>query len=170
MSEPRWLDEIEARAWRAWVECTGRVNRRLERQLRDDSGLTFDDYEVLVRLSEAPGRRLRMSDLAARAIQSPSRLSQRIDRLAERGLVRRERTAEDRRVVFAVLTTEGFAVLEAAAPGHVEAVREVLIDRFDRDELVCLGEVLGRLADQLGAEDGAERGEPVTGSAGSGAP
>lgn len=153
MSEPRWLDEIEARAWRAWVECTGRVARRLERQLRDDSGLTFDDYEVLVRLSEAPGRRLRMSELAARAIQSPSRLSQRIDRLAERGFVRRCRDSADRRVVHAELTEEGFAALDAAAPGHVEAVREALVDRLDRDELACLGEVLGRLAAALREED-----------------
>ena len=99
-----------------------------------------------------------MSELATRAIQSPSRLSQRIDRLTERGLVRRCRDSADRRVVHAELTDEGFAALAAAAPGHVEAVREVLVDRLDRDELACLGEVLGRLAAELGDEDGLTRG------------
>ena len=85
MAAPRWLDDVQQRAWRGWIDASRRIQTATERQLKDDSGLTGDDYEVLVRLSEAPDRRLRMSDLADSVTNSPSRLSQRIDRMARDG-------------------------------------------------------------------------------------
>ena len=130
MTEPRWLDEEEQRVWRAFLVATQQLFDALERQLQRDSCLSHPYYEILVRLSEAPGRRLRMSELADRAQSSRSRLSHAATRLEEAGWIRREPCPSDRRGLEAVLTDEGFAVLAAAAPGHVEAVRRNLFDRL----------------------------------------
>lgn len=154
MATPRWLSESEQQAWRGWIDASRRVLAATDRQLRADAGLTIDDYEVLVRLSEAPGRRMRMSDLAAAVTNSPSRLSQRVDRLAREGVVERERCAHDARVWWVVLTGAGFARLENAAVGHVEEVRRAFIDRLSPAEVEFLGPVLARLADPTEAEPG----------------
>lgn len=127
----RWLDGDEMAFWRAYTVAAGRLNAAIDADLRAESNLTLDDYEVLVHLSEAPDRRIRMSELADRVVQSKSRLTQRIDRMVARGLVEREQCPEDRRGTFAVLTDEGLAVLEAAAPGHVDSVRRHLLDHLD---------------------------------------
>ena len=145
----RWLDEGEQQAWRATLEATIRLLDRLNDDLKSQSGLTLDDYEVLVFLSEQPERRLRMSDLAESIISSRSRLTYRVDRLEARGLVCRQACPEDGRVVYAVLTDAGLAALSAAAPGHVGSVRANLLDHFDRDEFVRLGEWMERLAAHL---------------------
>lgn len=145
-SEPRWLDEIQLRAWRGWIEATNRIGHRIDRDLRDDSNLTTDDYEVLVALSEAPGHRLRMTELADLVMNSPSRLSQRIDRMSDSGLVCRERCEDDRRGFYAVMTDEGRTRLETAAPGHVESVRAHFIDHLDDDEIDFLARLMPRLA------------------------
>ncbi len=100
----------------------------MERDLQRDSGLSFGHYEILVMLSETPGRSRRMSELADATQSSRSRLSHAVARLEELGWVRREACAEDRRGSLAVLTDEGFAALEAAAPLHVESVRRHLFD------------------------------------------
>ena len=126
----RWLDDDEMAFWRAYTVASGRLNAAIDADLRAESGLTLDDYEVLVHLSEAPERRVRMSELAEHVVQSRSRLTQRIDRMVERGLVARQQCPDDRRGTFAVLTDEGFATLEAAAPGHVESVRRHLLDHL----------------------------------------
>lgn len=102
----------------------------LEAQLQADSGMPHAYYELLVRLSEAPERRLRMSALAQAAGSSRSRLSHAVGQLEQRGWVRRESCPSDRRGQIALLTDEGFAELERAAPGHVEAVRRLLLDRL----------------------------------------
>lgn len=149
MTQPRWLDETQQRAWRGWIDSARRIQAAVERELRTDSGLTGDDYEVLVRLSEAPDRRLRMSELADAVTNSPSRLSQRIDRLERDGLVGRSRCPNDGRAFYAVLTDAGFSRLDAAAPGHVAVVRRELIDRLTRDEVEFLAELLPRLAGPL---------------------
>ena len=141
-----WLTEDEERAWRGWIESTMRIASSIERDLRNDSDLTFDDYELLVSLSEADDRRLRMTELSAQTVQSASRLSQRVDRLTERGFVRREPCAEDRRGLFAVLTDEGFARLAAAAPCHVESVRRNLLDHLTPADLEVLAQLMPRLA------------------------
>jgi DNA-binding MarR family transcriptional regulator len=147
VAEPRWLTEIEQQAWRAWIDAARHVFASIDRQLRTDAGITDDDYEVLVRLSEQPERRLRMSELAASVTNSPSRLSQRIDRLAARGWVERVPCETDRRVSYACLTDDGFAFLEAAAPGHVEEVRRRFVDRLTPAEIETLAAILPRLVD-----------------------
>lgn len=124
-----------------------RVLDDISADLRAASDLTMDDYEVLVQLSEAPEHRMRMSELSEQVVQSRSRLTQRIDRMVGHGWVRRQPCPEDGRGQFAVLTDEGFAVLAAAAPDHVESVRRHLIDRLDRDQLRAAAAVLAELAE-----------------------
>lgn len=153
MLEPNWLNEREQRAWRGWVDASRRVLAASDRQLKTDSGLTTDDYEVLVRLSEADDRRMRMSDLAESVTNSPSRLSQRIDRLSRDGVVERGRCDVDARVLWVVLTDAGFQRLREAASGHVEEVRRLFIDRLSADEIELLATLLPRLADSLAADD-----------------
>jgi DNA-binding MarR family transcriptional regulator len=138
---PRWLDPDEMRFWRGFIEVSGRALDAINADLRTDADVTHDDYEVLVRLSEAPDRRMRMSELAAQVIQSRSRLTQRIDRLVERGFVERQRCPEDRRGMLAALTDAGFATLAAAAPAHVESVRRHLIDRLGPEQIRAGAEV-----------------------------
>jgi DNA-binding MarR family transcriptional regulator len=131
----RWLDEEQQRSWRAFLEAVQVLQRGIDAQLQDDAGMPHAYYELLVRLSEAPERRLRMSALAEAATSSRSRLSHAVAQLEQRGWVRREACAEDRRGQVAVLTDEGFAALAAAAPGHVQAVRRLLVDRLTPDQL-----------------------------------
>ena len=147
--EVTWLSATEQAAWRGWIDASRRVLAATDRQLKDDAGLTTDDYEVFVRLSEVPDHRLRMSDLASSVTNSPSRLSQRIDRLSRDGLVQRVRCVEDARVWWVELTAAGQAKLEATAPGHVAEVRRVFVDRLTRDEVEVLAAVLPRLAASL---------------------
>src|SRR5438105_8245394 len=126
----RWLSADEQRAWRAYLEATQLLFDALDRQLQHDAGLSHTDYEILVRLSEAPDRRMRMSELSDRSLFSRSRLSHAVARLEADGLVRREVCPTDRRGTLAVLTDRGLKMLEATAPGHVTAVREAIFDRL----------------------------------------
>ena len=119
------------------------VNEELDRQLQRDSGMPHTYYVVLMKLSEAPDRRLRMSELATALNSSQSRLSHAVARLEERGWVRRRSCAEDKRVNWAFLTDEGFAVLAAAAPGHTEAVRQSFFDRLTPEQVRQLAEICG---------------------------
>lgn len=125
-----WLTDDEQRAWRAFLDGTQVLFEDLDRQLQRDAGLTLGDYQVLVRLSEAEDRRLRMSELADRALYSRSRVSHAIARLEHAGLIRREPCPTDGRGTFAILTERGVEVLEAVAPGHVAAVRGRVFDRL----------------------------------------
>ncbi len=134
-----WLDDEEMRAWRGLVEVFADVHASLEAELVAGFGITEGDYGVLVNLSEAPGRRLRMCDLAARLHLSPSGLTRRLDGLVREGLVAREPSAEDRRVTLAVLTDAGMARLEAAAPAHVDGVRRHFIGNLSRTQIRHLG-------------------------------
>lgn len=131
----RWLDDEQQQTWRTFLAAVQVLQRGLEDQLQDDAGMPHAYYELLVRLSEAPDRRLRMSALADAALSSRSRLSHAVAQLEARGWVRREPCPQDRRGQLAVLTDEGFAALAAAAPGHVEAVRRLLVDRLTPAQL-----------------------------------
>ena len=131
----RWLDEEQQRSWRAFLAAVEHLQSALDAQLQADAGMPHAYYELLVHLSEAPDRRLRMSALAQAVGSSRSRLSHAVGQLEARGWVRREPCPGDRRGALAVLTDEGFAALEAAAPGHVQAVRELLVDRLAPDQL-----------------------------------
>ena len=123
MADPRWLDDEEQEAWRAYIEASRLVIEQLERDLQSSSGLPVTYYEVLVQLSEEPGRAMRMSELAEATQSSRSRLSHAVARLEADGWVRRDVCPTDRRGALAVLTDKGFAALDAAAPAHVESVR-----------------------------------------------
>jgi DNA-binding MarR family transcriptional regulator len=147
----RWLDDDEQATWRAFLAATHLLMDRLDRELQAGVGMPHAYYEILVRLSEAPGRSMRMSDLAERCHSSRSRLSHAVSRLEEEGWVRREAVASDRRGAVAILTAAGFAALEAAAPIHVEGVRQHLFDQLDPGQLEALGEISRRLSDHLEA-------------------
>jgi len=144
-SEPRWLNAEEQCHWRSFLSATSELFDILDRRMQAEAGFPHAYYEVLVHLSEAPGRRLRMSDLADRTVSSRSRLSHAVARLEERGWVRREPCPSDRRGQLAVLTDEGYAVLERAAPAHVCAVREHLLDRLGPEEFAALGRISAKL-------------------------
>jgi DNA-binding MarR family transcriptional regulator len=144
-----WLDDGEQRAWRRFICGTRRLLDRLDADLREH-GVNHDDYAVLVWLSEAESGRLRMSELADRAVVSRSRLSRHVGRLEQRGLVRRESCPEDRRGSFAVLTDEGRDLMAATAPHHVSGVREFFLDHLTSEELALIGEAFGRIDNALG--------------------
>jgi DNA-binding MarR family transcriptional regulator len=139
MSEPRWLDAGQLRDWRAYIEGSVRLTEVLDRDLKSKHGLTMPEYEILVRLSEAPCRALRMAELAAYASQSRSRLSHTVTRLECKGLVRRGTCGEDKRGVIAELTDEGFALLDRAARDHVTTVREYFVDVVEPADLEAIG-------------------------------
>ena len=145
----RWLDEEQQRTWRAWLAVCELVPRALDAQLQRDAGLSHAAYVVLAMLSEAPGRSRRMSDLARRANQSQSRLSHTVARLEDRGWVRRERSADDRRGNLAVLTDAGWDVVRTVAPGHVEAVREAMFSPLTPEQTRVLGDAMQAILEQL---------------------
>jgi DNA-binding MarR family transcriptional regulator len=140
-AQTRWLDAEEQKAWRAWLYSTQLLQERLDRELTRETGISHAYYEILVQLSEAPDRRMRMSQLADRSLSSRSRLSHAASRLEERGWIRREVCAEDGRGQLAVLTEEGFAALEAAAPVHVASVRTHLFDQLSPEQVVSLRDI-----------------------------
>jgi DNA-binding MarR family transcriptional regulator len=140
-SEPRWLSAEEQCTWLALLAAINLLDEELDRQLQRDSGMPHTYYMVLAALSESPGRRLRMTDLASVNHASQSRLTHAVNRLVAEGWVRRERCSGDRRVIYAVLTDEGFEVLRAAAPGHVEAVRASLFDQLTPQQVRQLREI-----------------------------
>jgi len=148
----RWLDVEEQRAWRASMYSWKLLEERLDRELTRETGISHAYYEILVQLSETEGRSLRMSELADRCLSSRSRLSHAVSRLEERGWVRRQVCAEDGRGQLAVLTDEGFAALEAAAPVHVESVRTHLFDQLSPAQVAAMRDIgetlLGHLNEQ----------------------
>ncbi|AHH95815.1 MarR family winged helix-turn-helix transcriptional regulator [Kutzneria albida] len=151
MNEPRWLTEDEQRIWRAYTAATKLVGERLDRQLQRDSGMPATYYEILVALSEAPNRELRMSELAEFTRSSRSRLSHAIARLEENGWVVRRSCPTDKRGSFASLTDLGYSVLRAAAPGHVTEVRAALFNGLTAEQLRQLGEIAEAIRDHAGA-------------------
>jgi DNA-binding MarR family transcriptional regulator len=144
-----WLSLDEQRAWRAWLSASRLLTDRLNRDLQEQQGLTVADYEILVWLSEAPERRMRMSELAERTLSSRSRLSHQIDRMERAGLVARYECTQDRRGSFAGLTDEGWTTLVAAAPSHVDSVREHLVDALTAEEFRALGAACQKISDRL---------------------
>ncbi|MFC5804920.1 MarR family winged helix-turn-helix transcriptional regulator [Streptomyces formicae] len=144
----RWLSDTEQCAWRTYLD----VNRLLTYQMEKDLqpfGLTMNDYEILVNLSESADRRMRMSDLAAATLQSKSRLSHQITRMENAGLVRREHCESDRRGLYAVLTDHGTETMQKVAPHHVESVRQHFIDLLTPEALADLRASLTPVADHL---------------------
>jgi DNA-binding MarR family transcriptional regulator len=150
-TETRWLSAEEQQAWRSFLTATQLLFSTLEAQLQQCSGIPHGYYEILVRLSEAPGRAMRMSNLAEVSTSSKSRLSHAVARLEERGWIRRTECPTDRRGQVAELTDEGFAALAAAAPGHVEQVRRSLIDALTPEQVTQLRQISEAIMSSAGA-------------------
>lgn len=142
--ETNWLTTEQQRVWRAWLRGTLRLNQYLDGDLRR-FGISLAEYEILANLSEAPERRLRMSELADAVQQSRSRLTHTVTRLEKAGHVQRSTCAADGRGVWAEVTDEGFALLEDIAPHHVAAVRRILIDAVPADDLAAVGRVMNAI-------------------------
>ncbi|MGB6455829.1 MAG: MarR family transcriptional regulator [Streptosporangiaceae bacterium] len=145
-SEVRWLTADEQRTWRAVLAGVHTLLSTVEGELQRDSGIAHGYYEILVRLSEAPDRVMRMSQLAEASTSSKSRLSHAVARLEERGWVERQDCETDRRGQFARLTDAGFAALAAAAPSHVEQVRRSLFDCLSPEQAGQLHAIMTAIA------------------------
>ncbi len=137
----RWLTAEEQRIWRSFLGACQSLLGAVDAELIRDAGMPLGYYEILVRLSEAPDRALRMTQLATASTYSKSRLSHAVARLEERGWVERRDCPTDRRGQIAQLTDDGMAVLEASAPGHVDQVRRSLIDVLTPEQVRQLGEI-----------------------------
>jgi DNA-binding MarR family transcriptional regulator len=150
MAEPRWLSAEEMRAWQVFLAAGALLDRRLDQQLRQEAGLSHVQYEILVRLAAAPGGELRMTDLAGSLYTTKSGLTYQITQLEKAGLVRRGAWPGDVRGVVAVLTDTGRQRLAQAAPGHVAAVRRLLIDVLTAEQVSAMADGLGEVARRLG--------------------
>jgi DNA-binding MarR family transcriptional regulator len=148
---PRWLSPVEQRAWRSFVEMHQKLSGRLSRHLQAASGLSAADYAVLVTLTDVPDGRRRFLDLARAVEWEKSRMSHHVTRMARRGLVVRDECAEDGRGAFVIVTPAGRGAIEAAAPRHVEAVRELFLDHVTPEELDVLARVSARVLARLDA-------------------
>lgn len=137
----RWLDASQQVDWRAFYSVLTLLPDQLSRDLQEKHGLTLQDYEILVRLSEAPERSLRMSELAEYTLSSRSRLTHQIDRMVRDGLVERNACSNDKRGFFATMTEAGWQKLVAAAPDHVESVRQHLVDVLSPQQFAALGTI-----------------------------
>jgi DNA-binding MarR family transcriptional regulator len=144
-----WLDAEQQRTWRAYLVGTTLLMDRLDRDLRVHHDLSLPEYEVLVRLSECEGRRLRMALLADSLSHSRSRVTHTVTRLERAGLVERVSCTSDGRGVEAVLTEQGYALLQAAAPTHVRGVREYLVDLAGPADFEAVGRVFNAVTDRL---------------------
>ena len=140
MNDVRWLNEREARAWRSLQFMQMQLEGALARQLAGESGLSYPDYLVLVALTDRPDGRMRLFELAGCLGWEKSRLSHHVARMADRGLVTKEKCDSDRRGAYVVVTKRGRRDIEVAAPGHVAAVRRLFVDRLTPPQLDAIGE------------------------------
>lgn len=148
----RWLDKTEMRAWLGYRRMFLLLNAAVNRDLAQDSGLSEPDYDVLSNLADAPDRRGRLSELAARMLWSQSRLSHHISRMEQRGLVRREGHETDGRGSVVVLTRQGLRAIQRAAPLHVESVRRHIVDLLTPAQLEALGDIAETVVSHLGSD------------------
>ncbi|RFU84530.1 MarR family transcriptional regulator [Streptomyces triticagri] len=154
---PRWLNDEERRTWLAYLHASTLLEDHLDRQLQRDARMPHVYYGLLVHLSQAPRRTMRMTELARNAKITRSRLSHAVARLEKSGWVRREDCPSDKRGQNAILTDEGMEVLRRAAPGHVAAVRQAIFDRLTPEQQKSLGEIMQIIAEGLQpAEAGAD--------------
>jgi DNA-binding MarR family transcriptional regulator len=145
----KWLTAEEQAHWRAWLAASMLLREQLTKEIQDQHGLTMADYEILVQLSEAPERRMRMNELAACTLVSRSRLTHQIDRMEKAGLVERQECSDDRRGFFAALTERGWTAIVEAAPDHVASVRAHMLDRLTPEEFAALGVASQKVVDAL---------------------
>lgn len=153
MAETRWLDDAEQKAWRSYLRMNTVLTAALSRQLQNDTTLSLPDFEVLVHLTDVDDGRLRVSELARAMRWEKSRLSHQVTRMQRRGLVAREECPSDGRGAFVVLTDEGRATIEAAAPSHVHSVRRLFFDTITADEVTALTAISQRVIERVEAND-----------------
>lgn len=145
----RWLDQDQQDVWRAWLDVSARLPVALHRDLQANSDLSLPDFDVLVQLSEHPDGRLRASALAQGLQWERSRLSHHVRRMERRGLVTREECDDDGRGAWVVVTDTGRGAIEAAAPTHVSAVRELVLDALTPAQVRDLGDILTAIGARL---------------------
>jgi DNA-binding MarR family transcriptional regulator len=163
MTEARWLSDREQAVWRRFIHATGKFYEELERQLQRDSNIPHTYYTILVELSEAPNRTMRMSDLADECRSSRSRLSHAVARLESVGWVTRQGCPSDKRGSYAVLTDAGFAAIADAAPGHVEWVRRHLFDVLTDEQLGQLDRICAAIENRIDREPDGQIGGQIGG-------
>lgn len=149
MVDARWLTPREQQVWRHYIAATRLVESELDRQLQRDAGMPATYYEILVTLSEAPDRRMRMSEVADLLRFSRSRLSHAVAKLEQSGWIERQECPSDKRGAFAVLTDAGFAVLSEAAVGHVNSVRQLLFAVLTPRQQEQLGEICAAISESV---------------------
>lgn len=147
--ETRWLDDDQQRSWRALLMGMTLLLDRLDDDLRQACDLSLVEYEILVRLSESPGRRMRMAQLADALAHSRSRVTHTITRMENSGLVSRCSSPDDGRGVVAQMTDRGFDLLSQVAPVHVQGVRDHLVDLASSEDFAAVGRVMNAVADHL---------------------
>jgi DNA-binding MarR family transcriptional regulator len=152
VASTRWLTAPQERAWRRYRRMRTLLDLEIARDLHRDSGLSEADYDVLSTLSEKPEGRWRARDLAAQLLWSTSRLAHHVGRMEQRGLIARQPCADDARGALIILTEQGLAALEAAAPPHVASVRRHMIDLLTDEEVAALDTIAGKVISHLGGE------------------
>jgi DNA-binding MarR family transcriptional regulator len=148
-SDVQWLTAQEQRVWRRWLTLNARLSAALHKELQDDAGLSMPDFEVLVHLTDSPEGRIRVTDLARLLQWERSRVSHHVTRMERRRLVQRVECAEDGRGAFIVITPQGRAAIEQAAPGHVKAVRRIVFDALSPEDLDAFATVIEKALTQL---------------------
>jgi DNA-binding MarR family transcriptional regulator len=149
----RPLTARQEKLWRSITRLLVVLPRAIDEDLIARTGITLTSYLVLMQLSEAPDRRLRMSELADRAALSPSRITRVVQGLADGGLVRRVHDSNDQRAWLATLTDSGLATLQEAWPSHLAGVRALALDHIRRDEISGLGAVVDRILAAIESRD-----------------
>ncbi len=150
MGQPGSLNDVELRAWHAFLTAGALVNRSLDRRLKEAAGLSHPQYEILVRLGAAPENKMRMTELAGAIVNSKSRLTYQVTQLEQAGFVCRNSCPNDDRGVTAALTDAGRELLERTAPFHLAAVRDAFIDLLTPAQVAALAEGLGEISNRLG--------------------
>ena len=145
----RWLDDREQAAWRGYLRMQAKLQAELHRRLQEESGLSIADFDVLVTLTDRSDERVRVLELATSLEWEKSRLSHHLARMQRRGLIAREECDDDGRGNFVVLTAQGRAAIEQAAPGHVESVRELVFDTLTDDDVDALVRITGTVGARL---------------------
>ena len=152
---PRWLNPAEMKAWRSYIIASRRLLEALDNDL-EGHDLSIPDYEILAQLSDAPDRRMRMSELASITLLSRSRLSHRITVMEKAGWVKREACPTDKRGYFAVMTAKGWRAIVAAAPEHVASVRSRFLDHLSTEDQKVLSEIFSRVEASFRSESSCE--------------
>jgi DNA-binding MarR family transcriptional regulator len=148
-SAVRWLTAKEERLWRRWLILNARLSATLHKELQDDAGLSMPDFEVLVHLTDSPQGRIRVTDLARLLQWERSRVSHHVTRMERRRVVQRVECAEDGRGAFIVITPQGRAAIEQAAPGHVNAVRRLVFDALTSEDVDAFATIIDKALAQL---------------------